>query len=226
MSAERKRVVVSWSGGKDCAWALHELRRDPLVDVVGLLTTVNAAFDRIAMHGVRAALLRAQAAAAGLPLCEVPIGWPCVNEAYEAAMSEAIVRIRQAWSPTHVAFGDLFLEDVRAYRESRMQSTGLEPLFPLWGRPTRALAGAMLEAGVRTRIVCLDPGKLPRALAGRLLDQALLDELPADVDPCGERGEFHTFVAEGPMLRGRIEVAPGEVVEREGLVYADLVQAA
>lgn len=226
MSAEPKRVVVSWSGGKDSAWALYELRRDPLVEVVGLLTTVNAAFDRVAMHGVRAGLLRAQAAAAGLPLYEVPLPWPCANEVYEAAMADAIAWIRRAWRPTHVAFGDLFLEDIRAYREARMQGTGLEPLFPLWLRPTRALADAMLEAGVLTRIVCLDPGKLPRELAGRLLDRKLLDDLPAGVDPCGERGEFHTFVTAGPMLGGRIAVAPGEVVEREGLVYADLVSAA
>ena len=225
MCAEPKRVVVSWSGGKDSAWALHELRRDPLVEVVGLLTTVNAAFDRIAMHGVRAELLRAQATAAGLSLYEVPLPWPCANEVYEAAMADAIVRIRPAWRPTHVAVGDLFLEDLRTYREDRMRGTGLEPLFPLWLRPTRELAHAMLEAGVQTRIVCLDPGKLPRELAGRLLDRALLDDLPADVDPCGERGEFHTFVTAGPMLGGRIAVRPGEVVEREGLVYADFVAA-
>lgn len=226
MSAEQRRVVVSWSGGKDAAWALHELRRDSLVEVVGLLTTVNAAFDRVAMHGVRVELLRAQAAAAGLPLHEIALPWPCSNEVYEAAMARAIASIHEAWRPTHVAFGDLFLEDVRAYREERMRGTGLEPLFPLWLRPTRELAGTMLAAGMRTRIVCLDPKALPRELAGRLLDRELLDALPAEVDPCGERGEFHTFVTEGPMFRGRISAVPGEVVEREGFVFADLVTAA
>ncbi len=225
MSAERRRVVVSWSGGKDAAWALHRLRREPLVEVVGLLTTVNAAFDRIAMHGVRVELLRAQAAAAGLPLHEIPLPWPCSNQRYEAAMAEAVGRIRDAWRATHVAFGDLFLEDVRAYREERMRGTGLEPLFPLWQLPTRELAGAMLAAGVRTHIVCLDPKKLPRELAGRLLDQELLDGLPPGVDPCGERGEFHTFVTAGPMLSAPIAAVPGEVVEREGFVYADLIPA-
>jgi uncharacterized protein (TIGR00290 family) len=226
MSPEPRRVVLSWSGGKDAAWALHELRQDPGVELVGLLTTVNAAFDRVAMHGVRVGLLRAQAAAAELPLYEIPLPWPCINEVYEAAMREGVARIRSAWGPTHVAFGDLFLEDVRAYREERMRGSGLQPLFPLWQRPTRELAGAMLAAGVRTHIVCLDPTKLPRELAGRILDRELLDALPPGVDPCGERGEFHTFVTEGPMLRRRIETVPGQVVEREGFVYADLVPAA
>jgi uncharacterized protein (TIGR00290 family) len=224
MSSER-RVVVSWSGGKDAAWALHALRRDPGVEVVGLLTTVNAAFDRVAMHGVRAELLRAQARAAGLPLHEILIPWPCGNDRYEAAMEEAIARLRETWRPTHVAFGDLFLEDIRAYREERMRGTGLEPLFPLWLHPTAELAAAMLAGGMRTRIVCLDPAKLPRELAGRWLDRELLETLPAGVDPCGERGEFHTFVTEGPMLRGRIAAVPGDVVEREGFIYADLLPA-
>lgn len=225
MSGERRRVVVSWSGGKDAAWALHLLRQEPDVDVVGLLTTVNGEFRRVAMHGVRVELLRAQAAAAGLPLHEIPLPWPCSNERYERAMAEAIVRLREAWRPTHVAFGDLFLEDVRRYREERMKGTGLEPLFPLWHQPTAALAGTMLAAGMRTRIVCLDPKLLPRDLAGRLLDREVLAALPAGVDPCGERGEFHTFVTSGPMLAGGIAAAAGDVVDREGFVYADLVPA-
>jgi uncharacterized protein (TIGR00290 family) len=225
MCAER-RVVVSWSGGKDSAWALHELRRDPSVEVVGLLTTVNTTFDRVAMHGVRIALVRSQARAAGLPLHEIALPWPCTNEQYEAANAEAIAGIRDQWRATHVAFGDLFLQDVRAYREERMRGTGLEPLFPLWLRPTGELAEEMLEAGVRTRIVCLDPTRVPRELAGRLLDRGLLDALPPGVDRCGERGEFHTFVTEGPMLRDRVAAVPGEIVEREGFVFADLVPAA
>jgi uncharacterized protein (TIGR00290 family) len=225
MCAER-RVVVSWSGGKDAAWALHELRRDPAVEVVGLLTTVNAAFDRVAMHGVRIDLLRSQARAAGLPLHEIPLPWPCSNEQYEAAMATSIAGIREEWRATHVAFGDLFLEDVRVYRENRMRGTGLEPLFPLWLRPTAELAQEMLQAGVQTRIVCLDPARVPRELAGRPLDRDLLAALPPGVDPCGERGEFHTFVTEGPMLRDRVAAVPGEIVEREGFVFADLVPAA
>jgi uncharacterized protein (TIGR00290 family) len=225
MSAER-RVVVSWSGGKDAAWALYELNRDPAVQVVGLLTTVNAAFDRVAMHGVRIELVRRQARAAGQPLQEIPLPWPCSNEQYEAAMALAVERVREEWHATHVAFGDLFLQDVRAYREERMRGTGLEPLFPLWLRPTGELARRMIEAGVQTRLVCLDPKRVPRELAGRVMDRDLLDALPADVDPCGERGEFHTFVTEGPMLGGRVAAEPGEIVEREGFVFADLVPAA
>jgi uncharacterized protein (TIGR00290 family) len=225
MSAER-RVVVSWSGGKDAAWALYELRRDPAVEVVGLLTTVNSEFDRVAMHGVRIELVRRQARAASLPLHEIPLPWPCSNEQYEAAMAIAVERVREEWQATHVAFGDLFLQDVRAYREERMRGTGLDPLFPLWLRPTGELARLMIEAGVQTRLVCLDPKRVPRELAGRVMDGDLLDSLPADVDPCGERGEFHTFVTEGPMLRGRVATEPGEIVEREGFVFADLVPAA
>jgi uncharacterized protein (TIGR00290 family) len=225
MSAER-RVVVSWSGGKDAAWALYELRRDPAVEVVGLLTTVNSEFDRVAMHGVRIELVRRQARAATLPLHEIPLPWPCSNEQYEAAMGLAVERVREEWRATHVAFGDLFLQDVRAYREERMRDTGLDPLFPLWLRPTGELARRMIEAGVQTRLVCLDPKRVPRELAGRVMDRDLLDSLPADVDPCGERGEFHTFVTEGPMLRGRVVAEPGEIVEREGFVFADLVPAA
>jgi uncharacterized protein (TIGR00290 family) len=225
MSAER-RVVVSWSGGKDAAWALYELRRDPAVEVVGLLTTVNSEFDRVAMHGVRIELVRRQARAAGLPLHEIPLPWPCSNEQYEAAMALAVERVREEWHGTHVAFGDLFLQDVRSYREERMRDTGLEPLFPLWLRPTGELARLMIEAGVQTRLVCLDPKRVPRELAGRVMDRDLLDALPTDVDPCGERGEFHTFVTDGPMLRGRVAAEPGDIVEREGFVFADLVPAA
>jgi len=223
MCAEQKRVVVSWSGGKDAAWALYRLRQDPGVEVVGLLTTVTTALERVAMHGVRIELLRAQAAAAGLPLHEVGLYWPCSNERYEDAMRSAVAELHRAWAPTHVAFGDLFLPDVRAYREERMRGTGLEPLFPLWLAPTRALIDTMLAAGVRTRIVCLDPAQLPRELAGRELDGDLLDALPDGVDPCGERGEFHTFVSEGPMLGAPVAVSPGNVVEREGFVFADLL---
>lgn len=218
----RARVVVAWSGGKDAAWALHQLRQSGEVELAGLITTVVPTFQRVAMHGLRVELLRAQARAAGLPVAEVPLDWPSDNESYEAAMLATLGRLRVEWAVTHVAFGDLFLEDVRAYRERMLQGSGLAPLFPLWSRPTRALAEMMLASGVRAHIVCLDPAKLPWEWAGRTLDTALLDMLPSGVDPCGERGEFHTFVSEGPMLRWPIAVTPGEVVRREGFVYADL----
>jgi len=225
VSTEPGRVAVSWSGGKDAAWALHRLRQDSGLEIAGLLTTVNRAFHRVAMHGVRVELLRAQADAAGLPLHEVPLPWPCSNERYEAAMRDAIGRLRRRWHVTHMAFGDLFLEDVRAYRVARLLGTGIEPLFPIWGQPTRELAETMLAAGVRARIVCLDPTKVARELAGREIDRELLEMLPPAVDRCGERGEFHTFVTEGPMLARPISVKPGDVVEREGFVYADLLAA-
>jgi uncharacterized protein (TIGR00290 family) len=216
------RVLVSWSGGKDAAWALHELQQAGDIELAGLLTTVVPTFQRVAMHGVRVELLRAQATAAGLPLVEVALDWPSDNSSYEAAMLAALARLRDEWSITHVAFGDLFLEDVRAYRERLLQGTGLEPLFPIWLRPTRPLVETMLAAGLRAHVVCLDPGKLSPDLAGRVLDAGLLDQLPEGVDPCGERGEFHTFVSAGPMLRWPIAVTNGEVVQREGFVYTDL----
>ncbi|HYL29727.1 MAG TPA: hypothetical protein VEU27_07360, partial [Gemmatimonadales bacterium] len=170
-------------------------------------------------------LVRAQARAAGLPLLEVSLPWPCPNDRYEAAFLAGLAAARRDWSITQVAFGDLFLEDIRAYRERLLVGTGLEPVFPLWGVPTGSLLGEMLAGGLRARIVCLDPARLDRRLAGRELDHALAAELPPAVDPCGERGEFHTFVTEGPMLSGRVAVEPGEVVERDGFVYADLLPA-
>jgi uncharacterized protein (TIGR00290 family) len=225
MTADRMRVALSWSGGKDAAWALHELRRDPAVEVVGLVTTVTVDFMRIAMHGVRVELVRAQAKAAGLPLVEIPLPWPCSNEVYQTRFLQELARCRECWSLTRIAFGDLFLEDVRSYREALLFGTGLAPLFPLWLWPTGALIAAMLDAGMSARIVCLDPKKVPRALAGKVLDSALIGGLPSGVDPCGENGEFHTFVTRGPMLQGQVPVTSGDVVEREGFVYADLLAA-
>lgn len=223
MSGDRARVALSWSGGKDASWALHRLRSDPSVQVAGLVTTVVPRFGRVAMHGVRIELIRAQAAAAGLPLEEVALEWPSSNEDYTRAMLAALARLRADWGITHVAFGDLFLADVRAWREELLRDSGLRPLFPIWGEPTAELAERMLLAGVRARIVCLDPARVPAELAGQLLDRDLLAALPPEVDPCGERGEFHTFVTEGPMLSRPVPVASGTVVEREGFVYADLV---
>jgi uncharacterized protein (TIGR00290 family) len=210
--------------GKDCAFALVEARRLGLADVVALLTTTNEAFDRVAMHGTRTALLRAQAAAAGLPLIEVPLPWPCSNQDYEARMAAAMVEVA-ALGVRHMVFGDLYLEDVRAYREERLAPLGFEAIFPLWGRPTGALARDMIAAGLDARLVTVDPRKLPASFAGRKLDAALLAELPPGVDPCGENGEFHTAVVAGPMFSAPIPVVSGEVVTRDGFVFADLIPA-
>lgn len=198
------------------------LRQRDDVEVVGLLTTINTNFQRVAMHGTRHALLQAQANAAGLPLWEVPLPWPCSNDVYEKAMSAACASaIQQGISA--VAFGDLFLEDVRRYREDRLRGTGLEPIFPLWGRDTRQLILEMLDAGVRARIVCADPSKLAGDFVGRDLDHDLLGRLPATVDPCGEHGEFHTFTYAGPMFAQPIRIHEGEIVERDGFLFADVL---
>jgi uncharacterized protein (TIGR00290 family) len=213
---------MSWSSGKDSALALHHIRSADEVEVVGLLTTVNAAFRRVAMHGVRRALLEAQAAALGLPLHVVELPWPCSNEVYERLMAGAIARAADDGVEAMV-FGDLFLEQVRAYRERMLEGSGLRPLFPLWQRPTGVLAGELLELGVRAVITCVDPAQAPAELAGRWYDRRLLDELPAGADPCGENGEFHTVVVDGPGFSAPIPVTVGEVLERDGFVYADVV---
>ena len=218
----KKRILLSWSGGKDSAWALHLLRASPEFEVVGLLTTVNQEFHRVAMHGFREELLDLQGKAAGLPLWKVPLPWPCSNEIYEGLMAE-VCRRAVAEGLEGIAFGDLFLEDIRAYRVEKMAGTGLEPIFPCWLIPTDELARSMIAAGIRAHLVCVDPRKLDRRFAGRVLDAELLAELPESVDPCGERGEFHTFVSAGPMFSGSIEVSRGEVVERDSFVYADLL---
>ena len=215
---------MSWSSGKDSAWALLRLRRQAGCEVAGLLTTLNAAFDRVAMHSTRRALLEAQAAAAGLPLHTVPLPWPCSNEHYEAAMRQAC-DAAVAQGIEVMAFGDLFLEDIRRYREEKLTGTGLTPIFPVWGLDTRSLAHEMIAGGLRARIVCVDPRKLPAEFAGREFDQDLLRDLPAGVDPCGENGEFHTVVYAGPMFREPIPIESGEVVERDGFVFADVALA-
>jgi diphthamide synthase (EF-2-diphthine--ammonia ligase) len=193
---------------------------------VGLLTTLNEAFDRVAMHAVRRTLLEEQADAAGLPLVAAPLPWPCSNEQYEAAMAVALDEARQRFSMTHVAFGDLFLEDVRSYRETKMAGTGLGLLFPLWGVPTDQLAREMVAGGLRAYLTCIDPRHLPVAFAGRVFDEALLDDLPEGIDHCGERGEFHTFAFAGPMFRKPVDATLGEIVERDGFVFADLTGSA
>jgi uncharacterized protein (TIGR00290 family) len=215
------KILVSWSSGKDSAWMLHVLRATGIGTPAALLTSINEQFDRVAMHGVRSGVLRAQAAAAGLPLVTVPLPYPCPNEVYEQRMRH-VVTTAVADGFTHVAFGDLFLEDVRRYREERLTGTGLTPLFPLWGRPTRQLARDMIGGGIEATLTCVDPRTMPRAFAGRAYDARLLEELPADVDPCGERGEFHTCVTAGPMFAARIAVEVGETVERDGFLFTDL----
>lgn len=220
-----KRVVISWSGGKDSAWTLHVLRRQPhLYTVIGLLTTVNQRFNRIAMHGVRRELLDMQAAAAGLPLWVVPLPAPCLNEDYERRMLNAFHFLRSLGVDA-VAFGDLYLQDIRAYREKHLGNCGLELLFPLWNIPTHQLAHEMLESGLKARVTCVDPRALPPEYAGRDYDGKLLSDLPASADPCAENGEFHTFVYSGPMLRSPIDIVPGETVERDGFIFTDLLPA-
>ena len=216
----KPKILLSWSSGKDSAWTLHTLRQQDNVEVVGLLTTINTHFQRVAMHGTRHALLKAQAQAARLPLWEVPLPWPCSNEVYEQAMAAACASA-VAQGVTAIAFGDLFLEDVRKYREDRLRGTGLEPMFPLWGRNTRELISEMLDGGLRARIVCVDPAKLPADFAGRDLDHELVRRMPTGVDPCAENGEFHTFTYAGPMFSEAIPFEGGEVVTRDGFVYAD-----
>ena len=216
------KILVSWSSGKDSAWMLHVIRATRMGTPAALLTSINESFDRVSMHGVRSVILHAQASAAGLPLITVPLPFPCPNEVYEQRMRE-VVRAAVADGFTHAAFGDLFLEDVRRYREERLAGTGLSPIFPLWGRSTRELSREMIDGGIEARLTCVNPAMVPRELVGRAYDARLLEELPAQADPCGERGEFHTCVTAGPMFSTRIPVETGETVERDGLVFADLV---
>lgn len=221
---KRAKAWMSWSTGKDSAWALDVARQQGEVEIVALLSTLNAKFARVAMHGVREELLDAQAEAIGLPLIKVPLPWPCPNEAYEQAMAQAMKRARDE-GVTCVVFGDLFLEDIRKYREEKLAPTGIRPLFPIWRSDTARLARQMIHAGLRAKLTCVDPSKLPAHFAGRTFDASLLDELPEAVDPCGENGEFHTFAYAGPMFRAPIPVKVGEVVQRDGFVYADVVPA-
>lgn len=216
-----KRTLISWSSGKDSAWTLHKIRQSGEYEIAGLLTTMNAAFDRVAMHGTRRELLQAQADAAGVPLRTIPLPWPCSNEQYEAAMREACVQA-VADGIEVIAFGDLFLEDVRRYREEKLTGTGLTPVFPLWGMPTDALVREMIEGGLRARIVCVDPKKVSKEFAGRDLDEGVLSAMSAEIDPCAERGEFHTVAYAGPMFRYAIPIESGEVVERDGFIFADV----
>jgi uncharacterized protein (TIGR00290 family) len=220
--SSRPKAWLAWSSGKDSAWALHVARTQRRLEVVALLTTVNRTHQRVAMHAVRESLLERQAAEADLPLVVVPIPWPCSNQEYERAMSAAVHRAKSE-GVTHMIFGDLFLEDIRRYRESNLADTGITPVFPLWGLATGQLARQMLAGGLRACITCVDPRQLDKSFAGREWDASLLAELPPSVDPCGENGEFHTYAFAGPMFRRAISVAAGEIVERDGFVFADLL---
>ena len=215
------KCLISWSSGKDSAWLVHVLRQRGDVQIGGLLTTINEAAQRVAMHAVRVDVLQAQADALGLPVWQIPIPSPCPNDVYKRAMGEAVARA-VAEGFTHVAFGDLFLADVRRYREERLAGTGLAPLFPLFGADTAALAREMVAGGLRARITCLNPKVLDRQFAGREFDAALLSDLPPAIDPCGERGEFHTCAYAGPMFNQPIAIETGVTVERDGFVFTDL----
>jgi uncharacterized protein (TIGR00290 family) len=218
------RTWVSWSTGKDSTLALLRARQDPALEVTGLLTTLNGAADRVAMHAVRRELLEAQAERLGLALHAVDLPWPCSNEDYEQRMGAAVASA-VAEGVERVVFGDLHLEDIRAYREGLLQGTGLTAEFPLWGEPTDRLARTMLDAGVRAVLTCVDPARVPAQLVGRPWDEQLLADLPAGADPCGENGEFHTFVWDGPGFAAPIPIELGEVVERGGFVYRDVLPA-
>jgi uncharacterized protein (TIGR00290 family) len=222
VARSKPKAWLAWSSGKDSAWALHVARARAEWDVVALFTTVNRTHGRVVMHAVRETLLDAQAAAARLPLVKVPIPWPCANEIYERAMAEAMAEAR-ALGVTHVMFGDLFLEDIRKYREENLAKCGLKPVFPVWGRDTRLLARDITAGGMRAYLTCVDPKRLDARFAGRSFDDALLAELPSEVDPCGENGEFHTFACAGPMFSRPIDVRPGEIVARDGFIFADLL---
>jgi uncharacterized protein (TIGR00290 family) len=218
------KAIIAWSSGKDSAYALEEVRRAGRYDVVGALTTLTAPYERVSMHGVREAILDRQMEAVGLPCRKVRIPAPCPNEVYEEAMATALAEAGEQ-DVEHVIFGDLFLEDVRTYREERLDRVGMRGVFPLWGRPSRELAEQIVAAGVRATITCLDPRRLDASFAGRTYDAAFLADLPRDVDPCGENGEFHTVVTAGPMFRAPLETRVGEVVQRDGFVFADVLPA-
>jgi len=224
MANIRQRTLLSWSSGKDSAWSLHLLRRNPAIDVTALLTTFNGTADRVAMHAVRRELVEAQARRIALPVWSIDLPWPCSNAVYEDLMRDMCRRALQA-DITAVAFGDLFLQDIRDYRERQMEATGLKPVFPVWQIPTSELAEEMIRAGVKAKVTCIDRSKLDVSYAGREYDREFLSSLPAGIDPCGENGEFHTFVYDAPVFTSAIKVEVGDRLERDGFVFADLLPA-
>jgi uncharacterized protein (TIGR00290 family) len=224
LSSPRSKALISWSSGKDSAFALHEARRAGEFEIVGALTTVTETFDRVSIHGVRRQILLAQCEAAGLAPRIVPIPYPCPNEIYEQRIGEAVAQA-VGEGITHIIFGDLYLADIRAYREQKLDGAGITPVFPLWQRPTLRLAHAMIESGLEAYLATVDLKKLPAEFAGRKFDAQLLADLPEGIDPCGENGEFHSCVVAGPMFSQPLAVTPGERVERDGYAYCDLVMA-
>ncbi len=217
------RVVLSWSSGKDSAWTLYELQQSENIEIVGLLTTINSEFNRVAMHAVREELLDAQAKAVGLPLFKVPLPWPCSNSEYESAIKSAFEQIRIEHRVTHIAYGDLFLEDVRQYRIDLMKGTKLTPLFPIWGLPTKELSKSMVNSGLFAYLTCVNPKQLSEKFSGHKFNSDFLSAIDDDIDPCGENGEFHTYVYDGPMFKSKVPVQTGETVKRDGFVFTDLM---
>jgi uncharacterized protein (TIGR00290 family) len=217
------RVVLSWSSGKDSAWTLYQLQQSEDIEIIGLLTTINSEFNRVAMHAVREELLEVQADAADLPLFKVPLPWPCSNAEYEHAIKEAFETLRVKHDVTHIAYGDLFLEDVRQYRIDLMKESKLSPLFPIWKMPTRELAEEMITAGLAAYLTCIDPKQLSANFAGHQFDADFLSTIDDSVDACGENGEFHTYVYAGPMFESKISVQVGETVNRDGFIFTDLM---
>jgi len=218
----KRKTLMSWSSGKDSAWALHKLQRNPEIDLVGLFCTVNKEFDRVAMHGVRVELLKKQAKSIGLPLEIIEIPYPCSNAEYEKIMSQFVERAKID-NIEYFAFGDLFLEDVRNYREEKLKGSGIKPIFPIWGIPTDKLSREMISSGLRTVITCVNPKQIPKEFVGREFDESFLDSLPETIDPCGENGEFHSFVFDGPMFKEPIEIFMGDIVHRDDFVFADVL---
>ena len=218
----KKRILLSWSSGKDSAWALHKLQHSNDIQVMGLFTTINRVHRRVAMHAVSDRLLRAQARAVGFPLQELEIPYPCSDAEYARVM-ERFLAEAATQGIKEIAFGDLALEDIRRYREEKMRHTGIEPVFPIWGTPTNVLSKELIKAGFRMLVTCIDPRAVPRKLIGREYDKTFLEELPDAVDPCGENGEFHTFVFDGPIFKEPLQVQPGRIVERDGFAFADVL---
>ncbi len=217
-----KKTLMSWSSGKDSAWALYKLQQNPEIELLGLFCTVNKEFDRVAMHGVRAELLKKQAKSVGLPLEIIEIPYPCSNAEYEKIMGQFVERAKSD-NIDYFAFGDLFLEDVRNYREEKLKGSGIKPIFPIWGMPTDKLSREMISSGLRTVITCVNPKQIPEEFVAREFDESFLDSLPKTTDPCGENGEFHSFVFDGPMFKEQIEIFIGDIVHRDGFVFADVL---
>lgn len=218
----KRKTLMSWSSGKDSAWALYNLQQDPEIDLVGLFCTVNKEFNRVAMHGVRVELLQKQAQSIGLPLEILEIPNPCSNSEYEAVMGQFVDRAKSN-KVEHFAFGDLFLEDIRHYREEKLKDSGISPIFPIWGIPTDMLVRQMISGGLKTVITCIDPKQISKEFVGKELDESFLSALPKNIDPCGENGEFHSFVFDGPMFKERIEIRVGDIVQRDNFVFADIL---